>query len=308
MEGLTIQYKNGKIHLVRSVRDALDCAQQHTHITLNRSDLFWIEPHLASLKQAPLAISDLRGLIGERGLTHDLRRTGDQRIVEEIGRLLALGHLTAVGCSLRPPEPGATVLIDGARFHVVLSIDQAADCFYQRSHRIHESSDSQATRNLMRQLASDSEGMRDVRRFVDAHENTKDLASYSDNTAFTELMAELIASHQLLLVECSTSYFTYGGAVSEEQETRRPASRKADSGSGSSDDKVDEKVKTWIEIKLVDQDGKPVANEKYELKLPDGTLKQGSLDAQGLARVDELDPGTCTVCFPEIDRREWKPV
>jgi hypothetical protein len=65
--------------------------------------------------------------------------------------------------------------------------------------------------------------------------------------------------------------------------------------------------RTWISIELRDQDQKPVAGERYLLRLPDFSQLDGSLDAAGKARVDGLMPGTCQVCFPDIDAREWFP-
>lgn len=68
------------------------------------------------------------------------------------------------------------------------------------------------------------------------------------------------------------------------------------------------KKKSWIEIELVDQDGNPVPGEKYRVTLPDGTtLAEGSLDEKGRARVDGIDPGSCKVTFPELDKEAWEP-
>lgn len=69
----------------------------------------------------------------------------------------------------------------------------------------------------------------------------------------------------------------------------------------------EEDVRTWIEIELVDQDGKPVVGEKYRIDLPDGTMRRGSLDSNGRARVDQIDPGFCEVSFPGLDASEWRP-
>ena len=67
----------------------------------------------------------------------------------------------------------------------------------------------------------------------------------------------------------------------------------------------DNPEKTWIEIELVDDEDKPVAGEKYEIKLPDGKVSKGSLDQKGVARVDGIDPGTCQIVFPELDKKAW---
>ena len=66
--------------------------------------------------------------------------------------------------------------------------------------------------------------------------------------------------------------------------------------------------KHWIEIELVDEQGKPVPGERYKITLPDGTtLAEGTLDEKGRARVDGIDPGTCKVTFPNLDAPSWKP-
>ncbi len=65
---------------------------------------------------------------------------------------------------------------------------------------------------------------------------------------------------------------------------------------------------SWIEITLVDDEGDPVAGERYRVTLPDGsTLAEGTTDDKGFARVSHIDPGICKVTFPNIDGRAWKP-
>jgi type VI secretion system secreted protein VgrG len=68
------------------------------------------------------------------------------------------------------------------------------------------------------------------------------------------------------------------------------------------------KKKHWIEVKLVDEAGKPVADEPYQIVLPDGTrAASGTLDKNGFARVDDIeDAGACKVIFPERDKQSWK--
>ncbi len=66
--------------------------------------------------------------------------------------------------------------------------------------------------------------------------------------------------------------------------------------------------KTWIEIKLIDQDNEPVAGAAYKVTLPDGTTDSGILDHEGFVRIEGIDPGTCKVTFPDLDGTSWKKV
>ena len=62
---------------------------------------------------------------------------------------------------------------------------------------------------------------------------------------------------------------------------------------------------TWIEIRLIGEDDKPIPGERYRLELTDGSTREGRLDDKGQARVDGIDPGNCTVTFPALDEEAW---
>ncbi|MBX3382424.1 MAG: hypothetical protein KF864_02840 [Phycisphaeraceae bacterium] len=71
-------------------------------------------------------------------------------------------------------------------------------------------------------------------------------------------------------------------------------------------EETDDKEKTWIEILLKDPEtGEPIPGEAYAVKMPDGSLKEGTLDGKGFARVDDVDPGNCEVTFPKLDESRW---
>ena len=70
-------------------------------------------------------------------------------------------------------------------------------------------------------------------------------------------------------------------------------------------EEIEEKEPSWIEIEMVDEEGQPWPNEEYELTLPDGSVKRGKLDSQGLAHVALKEPGNCQISFPNLDRRAW---
>lgn len=70
---------------------------------------------------------------------------------------------------------------------------------------------------------------------------------------------------------------------------------------------VQECGECWIEIRLVDGH-EPVADRDYEITLPDGEQRKGTLDKKGAARLEDIPCGTCLVRFPGTDLEDWQPV
>jgi hypothetical protein len=70
--------------------------------------------------------------------------------------------------------------------------------------------------------------------------------------------------------------------------------------------KAAQEKKTFVEIELAYEDGKPASAVKYEVELPDGSIKRGFLDSKGKARVEGVDPGSCKVRFPDIHDQDWQ--
>jgi hypothetical protein len=69
-------------------------------------------------------------------------------------------------------------------------------------------------------------------------------------------------------------------------------------------DPVPVKTETWIEVHLKRVDGTPVSGERYRVKLPDGTVQEGTTNAAGAARIEPIEPGgICDWSFPDLDRR-----
>ncbi len=62
---------------------------------------------------------------------------------------------------------------------------------------------------------------------------------------------------------------------------------------------------TWIEVSLVDAEGRVVAEEPVLIVDPSGSRTTLTTGEQGVARLGGIDPGICEVSFPRIDGREW---
>jgi hypothetical protein len=61
-------------------------------------------------------------------------------------------------------------------------------------------------------------------------------------------------------------------------------------------------TKTWVAIRLVDDEGNPIAGQQYRLLLPDGSPKEGKLDDSGEVWVENIDAGKCEVSFSQLEK------
>lgn len=63
--------------------------------------------------------------------------------------------------------------------------------------------------------------------------------------------------------------------------------------------------KAWIEIILVDAEGKPMPGVRYRITPPGGAPKEGRLNEHGQAGLYEIEPGNCKITFPDLDKEAW---
>ncbi len=68
-----------------------------------------------------------------------------------------------------------------------------------------------------------------------------------------------------------------------------------------------EPERTFILIRLVDDEGNPVPGARYRVELPDGAVREGRLNSSGEARENYVVPGECKVTFPDLEDSAWKP-
>lgn len=63
----------------------------------------------------------------------------------------------------------------------------------------------------------------------------------------------------------------------------------------------------WVIVELVGEDDKPVPSQRYEVRLPDGTKRQGRLDLEGRALIDSIpQEGECKFSFLDLDQDAWE--
>jgi len=56
--------------------------------------------------------------------------------------------------------------------------------------------------------------------------------------------------------------------------------------------------KDWIEIELLDDNDNSIPGEEYILYLPDGSMRKGKMDLNGLKKEKDIPPGYCRIEFP----------
>lgn len=89
--------------------------------------------------------------------------------------------------------------------------------------------------------------------------------------------------------------------------TVAPASAGEEQPADGQEQEKKEQEQHWLGIRLTDEEGNPVPNERYEVTLPDGSKVDGTLNEKGEARLEGVDPGTAKVDFPNLHDDEWKP-
>lgn len=62
----------------------------------------------------------------------------------------------------------------------------------------------------------------------------------------------------------------------------------------------------WIEIQLLDEDGKAVPGVDYVIITPDKRQHSGVTGADGVARLEDIPAGQCKISFPKLDRDTWR--
>ncbi len=63
--------------------------------------------------------------------------------------------------------------------------------------------------------------------------------------------------------------------------------------------------RAWIQIELLDTEGRGIAGEKCRIVLPNGKIVEQSTDRDGVVRIIGIPAGNCRVTFPNLDEDAW---
>jgi hypothetical protein len=66
------------------------------------------------------------------------------------------------------------------------------------------------------------------------------------------------------------------------------------------------KKTAWLAVRVQRDDGARLAGVRYRVVLPDGLGREGTLDAEGQLRIDDLYSGECVVTFTELQAHGWR--
>ncbi len=56
---------------------------------------------------------------------------------------------------------------------------------------------------------------------------------------------------------------------------------------------------TFLDVRLIDATGEPVANERYRIRLASNEVREGKLDRNGVVRIEEVLGADFTIEFPD---------
>ena len=188
------------------------------------------------------------------------------------------------------------IRLPGRRVHIVRD---ARDCDVCRNQARHARLDARSylQDEINRAVQGDASSLADFRELATMYGLLQSAHRITDAIVL-EHVAWLLETERLIAIECVE--------VREQRPSAPPAAVARPPASPRPRPIALEDLKTWIEIVLLDESGKPVPNEKYSVRVPGGRTEYGTLDAKGYARITGLDPGSCDVSFPDLHAPEWK--
>jgi len=187
-----------------------------------------------------------------------------------------------------------------------------------RSH-VREFRDAGAAKEFLRPLLAHPGNLAAVRNALASEHAGIGAPAWNAGELLEHLAGRLVAEG-LQVISCADSYLASlqgtfqaaaaAGAAAASQASQQPKTTPLQDEEAAKEEKgaaQQPEEQHWIEIELLDDEGKPVADERYFVELPDGTSLSGRTDGQGRARVEGVDPGTAKVSFPDLDKKAYEP-
>ena len=179
-----------------------------------------------------------------------------------------------------------------------------------RSH-VRELRDLGAAQEFLRPLLAHPGSLAAVRNALASEYAGAGAPSWSEPELLEHLAGRLV-SEGLLIVSCADSYLaslqgTFQAAAPAASQPPQTTPLEDEQAAKEEKPAQEPEEQHWIEIELLDDEGKPVAGERYFVELPDGSSLSGRTDGQGRARIEGVDPGTAKVSFPDLDKKMYEP-
>lgn len=146
---------------------------------------------------------------------------------------------------------------------------------------------------FLRKFKNDAMQMAALRESIAAH--CQD-AHRLDNDQVLKRFAELLVTGRKVMIRRFPS--VKSSSSSQPEKEQKSEGR----------EKVKPSSSSWIEINLKDGQGNLVGGERYRIRLPDGSVQEGSLDDFGHAEHYGINKGSCEISFPDLDDEEWSRV
>lgn len=243
---------------------------------------------------------------------NDRHETVDNKHVERIG---GDRHVTVEGEEAVEIKGQASLTVTGD--YVVVcdaksSLESTGQITLKGSKVVIEASDGITLKCGGSEVVVDSQGvtLKGSTVTLDASSAVK-LASGSGSSAGSGELGEAtlpdLPGETLEADESNEVGETSAAANPSERETLAHSGIEAGDLQSAADEAADDEPKRSIlSFELLDADDRPVAHEPYKVKLPDGSILEGRTDEAGKVLVEGLDPGSCEVSFPLIDKNEWQ--
>lgn len=146
--------------------------------------------------------------------------------------------------------------------------------------------DLRAARAFLAPIAADAFQLPELRRIA------ADLAPGAPLREVDEVTARVAAAlvdRRVALHRVETSFLS--------ADPYTPPERKDGAGEG---DEVAAELE-WIEVRLLDEDGVGIANQKCVVVAPDAERHNAYTDSLGTTRINAIPRGACKVLYPELD-------